>query len=421
MINSPSGSPAAGTASSDFFSEAFSTNPFPLFAQLRSIGAVVPVPFSPFGQGTNQRAWLVTRWEEAVQILKDHQRFTVDPSSIGTDTFFRRRVENPSDQPLFFGRTMISVDEPDHRRLRGLVSKAFTPKHIQGLRPRIQQLADELLDAVQDQGTMDLVSDFAYPLSINAISEMLGVPPDDRPQIRIWSDAITGSFVGGMAQDEERRNKVRAFSAYVMQLVARKRQHPQDDLTSQLIQMEEEGDLLRESWLLSMIALLIFAGHETTSNLIGIGILILLDHPDQLDKLKADLSLVPRAVEELLRFSGSAVTPFPRFAAEDLELGGQHIQQGDSLIVALASANWDETQFTQPDELDVVRRLSSHIAFGRGIHVCLGAPLARLEGDIAFTTLLRRMPDLRLNVPRDTITWRTGSNLRGVTSLHVAF
>jgi len=166
-----------------------------------------------------------------------------------------------------------------------------------------------------------------------------------------------------------------------------------------------------------MISLLIFAGHETTSNLIGIGSLMLLDHPDQLEKLKTDLSLVPTAVEELLRFSGSVVTPFPRFAAEDLEIGGQHIQKGDLLIVALASANRDEAQFTEPEELDIARRLNRHIAFGQGMHVCLGAPLARLEGDIAFTTLLRRMPNLRLNVPRDNITWRIGGNLRGVTSL----
>ena len=421
MMNTPAGEPAAETPSSGFLSGAFSANPFPLFAQLRSMGAVVPVPFSPSRQGTGQRAWLVTRWEEAVQILKDHQRFTVDPSSIGIDTFFRRRAENPADRPLFFGRTMISVDEPDHRRLRGLVSKAFTPKYIQGLRPRVQQFADELLDAVQDQGTMDLVRDFAYPLPINVISEMLGVPADDRPQIRDWSDAIAGGFGGRMDRDEERRGKIRAFSAYVVQLVAHKRQHPQDDLTSQLIQMEEEGDRLSEPELLSMISLLIFAGHETTSNLIGIGSLMLLDHPDQLFKLKTDLSLVPTAVEELLRFSGSVVTPFPRFAAEDLEIGGQHIQKGDLLIVALASANRDETQFTEPEELDIARRLNRHIAFGQGMHVCLGAPLARLEGDIAFTTLLRRMPNLRLNVPRDTITWRIGGNLRGVTSLPVAF
>jgi cytochrome P450 len=173
--------------------------------------------------------------------------------------------------------------------------------------------------------------------------------------------------------------------------------------------------------MLSMITLLIFAGHETTSNLIGIGTLTLLDHPDQLEQLKADLSLVPSAVEELLRFNGPVFTGAPRFATEDLELAGQPIKKGDVLMIALSSANRDEAQFTQPDELDIARQLNRHIAFGQGIHICLGAPLARLEGEIAFTTLLRRMPALHLGVPRESITWRISSNVRGLTALPVAF
>jgi len=204
-------------------------------------------------------------------------------------------------------------------------------------------------------------------------------------------------------------------------IVAEKRQHPQEDLMSQLIHLEEAGDHLSEAELLSMVGLLIFAGHETTSNLISIGSLMLLDHPDQLEKLKADLSLIPSAVEELLRFNGPVLTPVPRFATEDLELGGQAIHKGDMVITVLASANRDESQFTNPDELDIARSLNRHIAFGQGIHICLGAPLARLEGDIAFTTLLKRMPKLRLDAPRETITWRGNSTLRGLISLPVAF
>jgi len=385
------------------------------------MGAVVPLPFSLGGD--DRLAWMVTRIEEAVRILKDHAHFTVDPRSIGAEELFRQNVADASDTPAFFASSsMVFVDEPDHRRLRGLVSKAFTPRYMEGLRPRVQQIADELLDRVADQGHMDLVKDYAFPLPINVISEMLGVPEKDRPQIRVWSQAlVTVTGMGVAGRDERTMVHVQAFASYALQLVAEKRLHPADDLISQLIAIEEEGDRLSEAELLSMITLLIFAGHETTSNLIGIGSLMLLDHPDQLEKLKADLRLVPSAVEELLRFNGPVTMPVPRFAREETELAGQHIKQGDLLIIALISANRDETQCTQPDEMDIARTLNRHIAFGQGIHACLGAPLARLEGDIAFTTLLGRLPNLRLSVPRESITWRVSSNLRGLTALPVAF
>ncbi len=417
-INNPSDFPTTEASISRFFSGELSANPFPLFKQMRSMGALVPISL-PARPGTKQQAWMVTRWQEAVQVLKDHKRFSSDASSLGVDIFFQQGAQSLSEGAAIFGKSMLVVDEPDHLRLRGLVSKVFTPKYIEGLRPRIQQLADELLNAVQNQGTMDLVRDFAYPLPINVISEMLGVPSNDQTQIRVWSEAVASGF---MLQDEEHMGQIRAsFFAYIQQLVIDKRHHPQDDLISRLVQVEEEGDHLDAFELLSMISLLILAGHETTSNLISIGTLMLLDHPDQLATLKADLGLVPAAVEELLRFNGPVIMPVPRFATEELELGGQHIQKGDLLLIALLSANRDEAQFTQPDDLDLARRLNRHLAFGQGIHMCLGAPLARLEGDIAFTTLLRRMPNLRLNVPRDTIPWRVTNIARGLTTLPVAF
>jgi cytochrome P450 len=410
-----SGSTAEGAASFPFFGGQFSANPFPILAQMRATGAVVPVPV-PFD--SSQRLWMVTRMQEAVQVLKD-KRFSVDRSAVpNASEAFRQRARARGDGPGLFGKSMIFVDEPDHKRLRGLVSKAFTPKYVESLRPHIQQIADELLDRVQDQGHMDIVRDYAYPLPINVISDMLGVPRKNREQIRIWAEAIAG---GERIRDEERFARARSFSEYIVQLVAEKRQHPEEDLLSQLIHLEEEGDHLSETELLSMAALLIFAGHETTSNLISIGTLMLLDHPDQLEKLKADLSLVPSAVEELLRFNGPVLSPAPRFASEDIELGGQSIKKGDMVITMLASANRDESQFTDPDELDIARSLNRHIAFGQGIHICLGAPLARLEGDIAFTTLLKRMPNLHLAVPRESITWRGNFTLRGLTSLPVAF
>ncbi|HZU66108.1 MAG TPA: cytochrome P450 [Ktedonobacteraceae bacterium] len=412
MTTSPANQP--GPFPFRFFEGQFTENPYPMLANMRAMGAIVEIPL-PYGDG--MKAWMVTRMEEAVQVLKD-RRFTVDRSAVFGERYSKGTDQQFNRGPGFLNHSMIMVDEPDHRRLRGLVSKAFTPKYIAGLRPDIQQIADELLDKVQEQGSMDLVSDFAYPLPINVISDMLGVPRENRAYIREWSQALAG---GGNYSREQRRDLMYAFSDYVAQLVAEKRRHPQDDLISHLITQEDEGDHLSESELLSMVGLLIFAGHETTSNLIGIGTLMLLDHPDQLEKLKADPSLVPSAVEELLRYNGPVAAPMPRFALEDIELGGQHFHKGDLVLIMLASADRDETFFTDPEELDIARNLNRHIAFGQGIHICLGAPLARLEGDIAFTTLLRRMPNLRLNVPRDTITWRGGFNLRGLVSLPVAF
>lgn len=394
-------------------------NPFALFELLRSMGTVVPIPF-PLA-GMDRQAWAVTRMEEAVQVLKDHAHFTVNPSSIGVNSLFGRNAAETSDIPTFFtSKTMLSVDEPDHRRLRLLVSKAFTPRYIESLRPRVQEIADELLDRVQDQGQMDLIKDYAYPLPINVISEMLGVPHADRAQIRVWSEALARGLGFGK-RDPEATAHMRAFGEYVTRLVADKRLQPADDLISQLIAIEEEGDRLSETEMISMLTLLIFAGHETTSNLIGTGTLMLLDHPDQLEKLKNDLSLVPAAVEELLRFSGPANIAGPRFATEDIELGGQQIKKGDLIIAFLGSANHDESQFTQPDELDIARTISRHLAFGQGIHTCLGAPLARIEGDIAFTTLLKRMPNLRFSVPRESVTWHYALVSRSVASLPIAF
>jgi cytochrome P450 len=410
MTTQPGTTPP-GASPFRFFDGQFAANPFPMLAQMRTMGAIVQVPI-PSSDGIF-KTWMVTRMEEAVQVLKD-KRFTVDRSAVFGDPYRQQAANGPG----FLGNSMISVDEPDHRRLRGLVSKAFTPKYIASLRPGIQQIADELLNNVEDQGSMDLVNDFGYPLPINVISDMLGVPRENREHIREWSRTMIG---GDGSRREERRGNMWAFSNYIAQLVAQKRKHPQNDLISQLIQQEEEGDHLSEPELLSMVGLLIFAGHETTSNLISIGTLMLLDHPDQLEKLKADLSLVPSAVEELLRYNGPVLIPAPRFAAEDVELGGQRIGKGDLVLTVLASANRDESQFTQPDELDIARSLNRHLAFGQGIHVCLGAPLARLEADIAFTTLLRRMPNLRLNVPRETINWRGNFTLRGLVSLPVAF
>ena len=425
---------AGGFSPVNLLSKAPISNPFPFLAQLRSSGAVVAVPAflaqlrssgtfvaPPESSGPDTpTVWAVTRLEEAVQFLKN-PLFVVNPSPRSGNKKqppALRDAQGPLEGP--FVQSMLAVDGLDHQRLRRLVSKAFTPRYVQSLRPSIQQIADELLDRVQNQGHMDLVQDYAFPLPIQVISTMLGVPTEGHAIVRNWAELISR---GGEAyQDPARVSIVQTFLDYLDHLIAEKRAHPTDDLISELVQVEEQGDRLSKDELFSTLVLLIFAGHETTSNLISLGMLALFDAPTQLQRLHADLSLMPTAVEELLRSSGPVLLlPFPRFATEDVILGGQQIRKGDLVLIVVGSANHDESQFTEPEELDIARTLKHHIAFGQGIHVCLGAPLARLEGDIALTTLLRRLPDVRLALPRDEVMWRGDLNLRGVSSLPVVF
>ena len=409
---------ATGPATS-FFGEMLN-NPLPLFAQLRSMGAVVPAPFSTSGQ---RKVWMVTRMEEALQVLKDSESFAIGRAEGNAQPQRKEETAQTASAPLTISNSMLNMDGLDHKRLRGLVSKVFTPKYIQNLRPNIQQIADTLIDRVEPQGSMELVEDFAFLLPINVISNMLGVPHDNWDVLREGSRVMVSSVHDEQDAQvvSERKKKMAAYNKYIRQLIAEKRRQPQDDLISQLVQIEDAGDRLSEPELLAMVSLLIVAGHETTSNLIGTGMLTLFNHPEYLAKLKANLSLVPTAVEELLRFTGPVLATLPRRATRDVEIGGQHIAQGDLVISLLTSANHDESHFTNADDLDLARKIDRHLAFGYGIHICLGAPLARLEGDIAFTTLLRRLPNLRMNAPRESITWYGGFNVRGLTSLPVAF
>jgi cytochrome P450 len=408
MAKSPDQTKGSGPAS-HLFDPAITANPYPLYAQLRAGGALValPTPLVPTGGA----AWAVTRYPEAVQVLKD-PRFTVDASAVYPNAGAFGRSASAAEEASFLGgKTMLTVDGKEHARLRGLVSKAFTPRYVENLRPRIQEIADSLLDQVQPQRRMDVVSHYAYPLPISVISEMLGVRPEHREQVRGWS--------AGFSTFEP--EAMRAFGAYVSRLIAEKREHASDDLLSTLIQTEESGEKSSEQELLATAGLLIFAGHETTSNLIGIGTLMLLDNPDQLALLREHPEHTPAALEELLRFNGPVFSAAPRHVVEDAEIGGQLIRRGDQVVVLLGSANHDDREFTDPDELDIARQLSQHVGFGHGIHYCLGAPLARLEGKIAFTTLLRRLPELRLAVPRENIVWRNSVNLRGLRSLPAEF
>jgi cytochrome P450 len=318
---------------------------------------------------------------------------------------------------------MLDKDPPDHERLRRLVSKAFTPRLIERMRPRVQEIADTLLDAVKkkDKGGMDLIDDYAFPLPITVIAELLGVTAEDRNRFREWSDAAVSGDTTQEYVEKILLPHMQAFIAYLRGLFEEKRRDPKDDLISALVLAEEAGDKLSEDELLAMVFLLLVAGHETTVNLIGNGTLALLQNPDQLQKLKDDPSLIKPAIEELLRYDGPVETSTERFAREDVAIGDMVIPKGEMVMVVIAAADHDPERFPEPDAMDIARADNKHLAFGKGIHHCLGAPLARMEGQIALGTLLRRMPDLRLKSSPESLTWRPGMVLRGLTGLPVEF
>jgi cytochrome P450 PksS len=317
-------------------------------------------------------------------------------------------------------RNMLDADPPDHTRLRALVHQAFTPKLVEGMRGRIQGLTDGLLDAAAGRGTMDLIRDFALPLPTTVISEILGVPAADRHKFRRWTNAVATASTSGWAKLRAIPHAM-AFVGYLRRLIAARRKAPRDDLVSALVKAEEAGDQLSGDELLSMLFLLLVAGHETTVNLIGNGTLALLTHADQWERLCAEPGLIKSAVEELLRYDSPVEAATERYAMEEVTIAGVAIPRGALTFAVIASANRDDRQFDRPDDLDLAREPNRHLSFGQGFHYCLGAPLARLEGQIALATLARRLPDLRLAVPRSSLRWRPGLVLRGMLSLPVAF
>ena len=386
----------------------FHADPYPFYRRLRE---KEPVHQSPMG------FWVLTRYEDCVAVLRD-QRFGREEFQQMLSSVYGDDSEKPQ-----LPRSMLFRDPPDHTRLRALVSKAFTPRMIETMRDHIQEIVDRLLDRVQDAGRMDVMEDLAYPLPVTVICEMLGVPVEDHASIRGWSADIARSLDAiGLPSDqtivERGRTSRRALAGYFRRLVPERRARPQQDLLSGLIAAEEQGDKLSQDEVIAMCLLLFIAGHETTVNLIGNGTLALLRHPDQMRKLQADPALIGNAVEELLRYD-SPVQRTARIASVDAEVGGQPMPKGTMVITALGAANRDPAQFPDPDVLDVTRKDPRHISFGFGIHFCLGAPLARVEGQLALGTLLRRMPKLALAEANPE--WRESSVLRGLKRLDVTF
>jgi len=397
-------------AAPDLASPTFKANPHPFYTRLREESSVWRTTLPD-----KRTAWLVTRYEDVAGVLKD-KSFAKDPLSA-------QDPEQRSKGPWVPGilkpleRNMLDVDDPDHRRLRTLVSKAFTPRLIERLRGRVEAICQELLDAMErKRDRVELVRDYALPLPATVITELLGIPADDHREFHRWSNRIVSV---SSARDFWRALPAAvAFIRYLRKMSERRRISPENDLISALVQAEEEGHKLSQDELLAMSFLLLVAGHETTVNLIASGTLALIEHPEQLEEIEADPQLIKLAVEELLRYTSPVEIATERYARQDLEVSGMEIPRGELVLAVLGSANRDERFFDEPDALDLGRDPNKHLAFGRGgVHHCLGAPLARMEGQIAITALLRRFPDLSLAAEVESLRWRRGLFLRGLEKL----
>ncbi|MGW1881603.1 cytochrome P450 family protein [Streptomyces sp. NPDC001970] len=393
------------------FGPEFTADPYPYYARLRAAGPVHEI-VTPYGD----RMWLIVGHDEARAALAD-PRLSKSPGTLGLMMLDEQVI----------GPHLLVLDPPDHTRLRKLVAREFTMRRVEALRPRVQRIADDLIDAMLPAGRADLVDAFAFPLPITVICELLGVPAGDHDRFRAWSTEVVAP-TGAEAE----RAAVHELSAYLDELIEDKRcTRPADDLLSALLRTLphspagmggtpiEDGDRLSAAELRAMAYLLLIAGHETTVNLISNGVRALLAHPTQLAALRADVGLLDGAVEEMLRYDGPVETATERFTREPVPCGGSVIPAGEAVLVALAAADRDPERFTEPDRFDIRGENRGHLAFGHGIHYCLGAPLARLETGIAIRTLLERCPGLALDPEGGPFDWLPGMLIRGVRRLPV--
>ncbi len=383
-------------------------DPYPTYAFIRRHE---PVHHAPDG------TWVVTRYDHSASILRD-PRFSSSPAKLGDD--FDWSKESPVRQ--VGSNLMMFLDPPDHTRLRGLVSQAFTPRRVEELRARIHQLVEDLLDDVVERGDgqIDVLADLAYPLPTVVICELLGVPLDDRERFKGWASGgsrLLDGYLEPAIMQEAMLAGMELFR-YMTDLVDDRRLHPGPDLLSALIAAEESGDRLTHAELLTTVTLLFIAGFETTMNLIGNGTLALLRHPGEMTRLRVDPALVRPGLEELMRYDGP-VHITARIATTDVEIGGETIRPGEQVVVSLAAANRDPEQFPDPDRLDVSRSPNRHLGLGGGPHFCLGAALARIEGQAAIGALLQRFPHLELATEEPT--YRDHFVIRGLTDLKVAY
>ncbi|MFF5726654.1 cytochrome P450 [[Kitasatospora] papulosa] len=401
----------------ELFTWEFATDPYPAYAWLREHS---PVHRTTLPSGVE--AWLVTRYADARQALAD-TRLSKNPAHHAGSANAKGKTGIPGERKAELMTHLLNIDPPDHTRLRRLVSKAFTPRRVAEFAPRVQELTDRLIDGFAEKGEADLIHDFAFPLPIYAICDLLGVPREDQDDFRDWAGMMIrhgGGPRGGVARS------VKKMRGYLAELIHRKRENPGDDLISGLIRASDHGEHLTENEAAAMAFILLFAGFETTVNLIGNGTYALLRNPSQRERLERSLAagetgLLATGVEELLRYDGPVELATWRYATEPVSLGGQDIAAGDPVLVVLAAADRDPDRFQNADTLDLARSDNQHLGYGHGIHYCLGAPLARLEGQVALATLLRRLPDLRLAAEPADLRWRGGLIMRGLRTLPVEF
>lgn len=378
--------------------------PHAFAAAMRAAG-----PVQPMTMPDGPRFWLVTGYEESKSLLTDPRL-----SSEGVyDRLERRRIgEAESTFSQDVARNLLNMDPPDHTRLRKLVTQAFTRHSIAPMRPRIERIADELLDAIPPGQTVDLLPAYAYPLPVRVTSELLGLPAQDTDRFLEWSSLLVST-----STPEQMGETSREVAAYLSELVESKRRAPQDDLLSELIAASEDGDRLNTSELIAMAVVLLIGGYETTVNLISSGVKALLDHPDQMELLRRDPELLPDAVEEFLRYETPNNLASPRYTTAPVRIAGVEIPEGEFVMVSLMAANRDGAHFGAPDRLDITRRTRAHLGFGHGIHYCVGAPLARLEGEVAFGRLLQRFSRIEPAVDPAELRWRPSTSMHGLDAL----
>jgi cytochrome P450 len=387
------------------FDATFHADPFDVYARLREAAPVHRIRL-PDGAPV----WMVTRYADVRAAFAD-PRLSLSKQHAGGSY-------QGMSLPPALDANLLNMDPPDHARLRRLVSRAFTARRVDGLRGRVQQVADELLDAVAPRGHADLVAEYAAPVPVTVICELLGIPVEERAAFRTWTSAMLSP---DPAEPGAVKAAVGGMLASLSKVIALKRAEPGDDLFSGMIAARDGGDQLSEDELMSLAFLIVLAGYETSVDLIANGVLALLRQPDQLAAVRADPRLLAGVVEETLRTDGPAIFGARRFPIEDIEIGGLTIPAGEPVMLSLASADRDPERFDAPAEFDAARTENPHLGFGHGIHYCLGAPLARLEGQIAIGTLLRRFPDLALAVDVDDLRWRPSFRTRGLRALPITF
>ena len=396
----------------DLQSADFMAKPYETFASLRVEDPVLLQP----GLDGETPCWHVSHFSMVEEILLDAETFTLDPRVLRGQPAAADSSDDPTNDLL--ENHLLKRDGEDHRRLKTLITKAFSPRIIRQMRPRIERIASGLVDSFRSDGTADLIEQFAQPLAVTVIADLIGISANDRKQFRQWTNDIFGLDATPAA---ERRFTQAAleFRDYITAAIQFRRQYPKDDLLSALSEAEEDGNRLSDKEMVSMIWLLIVAGHETSIHMIGTAMLKVLQNPALLVSLGQAPENTPRAIEEFLRFHSPLERAIIRFAARDLNFHGNDFKQGDEIIVLLGSANRDEAHFSEPAVCNIDRQPNDHLAFGRGLHYCVGAPLARLEGEIAINTLIEQLPNLALVNPETAPTWRLVPMLRGLKELHV--